>query len=284
MVSALLDMLDRLRVPAGAQPLLFSAAILRRRKLWRDQVDPDLVATLFNKRLSQAYVRQHGIATPEKLGELPTIDALPELAELPPRFVLKPVRGSSNHGVFLFENGLNVFDGKLYTRQQVIDAVKAAPLLAPGVPFLMEEFLQNWDGKPGAPNDFKFYNFGAATAFIHVIERNSGRKASLNRHWFLKPDWTPLGLTIQPTQIHSADPPPIPPCAADMLALSQRLSAGIGMFIRIDLYATTRGPVFGEFTLNPHGGKGYTPEADRWLGTLWRGDLGVSPPLLRVAG
>ncbi len=41
--------------------------------------------------------------------------------------------------------------------------------------------------------------------------------------------------------------------------------------MRIDMYATTYGPVFGEFTRQPHGGSGYTTWADGWLGGLWRG-------------
>ena len=45
--------------------------------------------------------------------------------------------------------------------------------------------------------------------------------------------------------------------------------------MRIDLYATTRGSVFGEFTPTPQGGKGYTPAADRWLGNLWQGKEGA---------
>ena len=46
------------------------------------------------------------------------------------------------------------------------------------------------------------------------------------------------------------------------------------MFMRIDLYGTTRG-ANGEFTPQPHGGKGYTIEADKWLGSLWSGIEGA---------
>jgi hypothetical protein len=47
------------------------------------------------------------------------------------------------------------------------------------------------------------------------------------------------------------------------------------MFVRVDLYASEDGPVMGELTANPHGGKGYTDFADLWLGSLWRGNTGV---------
>jgi TupA-like ATPgrasp len=178
------------------------------------------------------------------------------------------------------ENGVNHFDGKHYgNRDAIIAAVNSVRALKPGVPFLIEEFLQNWDGRPGAPYDFKFYNFGSRCAFLHVVERNSAREANLNRHWFLKPDWTPLGIKIQPGQNHCQEPLIPPPFVRELFALSQSLSDEIGMFIRVDLYATTRGPVFGEFTLNPHGGKHYMPDSDQWLGAQWRGDLGVRTPM-----
>jgi len=32
--------------------------------------------------------------------------------------------------------------------------------------------------------------------------------------------------------------------------------------------------VFGEFTPQPHGGKGFTEWADEWLGSLWEGKEG----------
>jgi hypothetical protein len=50
----------------------------------------------------------------------------------------------------------------------------------------------------------------------------------------------------------------------------------LNMFMRVDMYATTRSAVFGEFTPTPHGGKRYTREADRWLGSLWKGVEGAS--------
>jgi TupA-like ATPgrasp len=282
MANLLFDMLGKLRSAAPAGTVRFSDCLQQRREHWRAHGTPKIVRTLFNKRLSLDLARQLGVATPDTLRELPNIDALPALDTLPNRFVLKPVQGSNNRGVFLFEGGKNWLDGKRYNRQDLIDAVTADTALKPGGPFLIEEFLQNWNLKPGAPNDFKFYNFGSRTAFVHLIERNDGRNAKLNRHWFLRDDWTPLGRTIQPTQIHASEPLTLPPFAAGMLALSQRLSAHIGMFVRIDLYATTRGPVFGEFTLNPHGGKGYAPDGDRWLGAMWRGATGVEPTMDRL--
>jgi hypothetical protein len=39
-------------------------------------------------------------------------------------------------------------------------------------------------------------------------------------------------------------------------------------FLRIDFYSTTKGPMFGEFTFNPSGSRGFTEEGDMLLGRL----------------
>ena len=44
---------------------------------------------------------------------------------------------------------------------------------------------------------------------------------------------------------------------------------------RIDMYATERGPVFGEFTPTPEGGEGFTEWADRYLAYLLEGCVEV---------
>ena len=50
--------------------------------------------------------------------------------------------------------------------------------------------------------------------------------------------------------------------------------------LRIDMYATPEGPVFGEFTAWPRGGSFFTPEANEYLGRMWRGEEGAARPSL----
>jgi hypothetical protein len=76
------------------------------------------------------------------------------------------------------------------------------------------------------------------------------------------------------TQFHNTEPLVIPDCADELISTAKLLGKSVGMFMRIDLYATTRGAVFGEFTPQPHGGKGFTEWADEWLGSLWEGKEG----------
>ena len=60
-----------------------------------------------------------------------------------------------------------------------------------------------------------------------------------------------------------------------MVTQVKTLGKMLGCFMRIDMYATSRGAVFGEFTPTPHGGSGYTEWADKYLATYWKGLEGV---------
>ena len=60
-----------------------------------------------------------------------------------------------------------------------------------------------------------------------------------------------------------------------MVKSVQKIGRSVGIYMRIDMFATNRGAVFGEFTPTPHGGKGYSEFADKFLGGFWRGEEGV---------
>lgn len=62
-----------------------------------------------------------------------------------------------------------------------------------------------------------------------------------------------------------------------MLRIVSDVGQRLNIFLRIDMYATTRGPVFGEFTAYPHNGLAYTPRGDAWLGSLWTTPDGGAP-------
>ena len=78
-------------------------------------------------------------------------------------------------------------------------------------------------------------------------------------------------MKVMTTQTPETELCPKPTCWKDLVSTAKGLGKKLDMFMRIDLYGTTRGAVFGEFTPQPHGGRGYTIEADEWLGSLWRG-------------
>jgi len=244
---------------------------------------------LSGKLEGRSFMKDNGFKVPEEIGLYSNIDEIPEFSKLPSRFVLKPSSGYSAKNVFVMSDGVNLLDGKTYDRNSIMEAIRRS-YEGRGFrgKFLVEELLVNWDRKDGIPLDYKFYTFGDRIAFIHVIERNSGIDIKANRHWFMKEDWSDLGIKIQKSQELQTEPLPKPDCYDELIHTVRTVGRMLNMFMRIDMYATTRGAVFGEFTPTPHGGKGYTKEADRWLGSLWQGvegaskldyrDFGLEPP------
>ena len=70
-------------------------------------------------------------------------------------------------------------------------------------------------------------------------------------------------------------PIPRPDCWDEMVNAVRTIGRELGIYMRIDMYATNRGAVFGEFTPTPHGGNGYSDFADRYLGSFCKGEEGV---------
>jgi hypothetical protein len=60
-----------------------------------------------------------------------------------------------------------------------------------------------------------------------------------------------------------------------MIQSVQTIGKALGIYMRIDMFPTNRGAVFGEFTPTPHGGNGYSRFADEYLGSFWKGEEGV---------
>jgi hypothetical protein len=265
--------------------MTFSQRLQARRERWWAQGQLPQFSRLSGKLEGRSFMKDNGFKVPEEIGIYSKIDEIPEFSQLPSRFVLKPSSGYSAKNVFVMSDGVNLLDGKSYDRNAVISSIHQS---YDGKEFkgkfLIEELLVNWDKKDGIPLDYKFYTFGDRIAFIHVIERNSGVNIRANRHWFMKEDWTDLGIKIQRTQDLQSEPLPKPDCYDELVHTVRKVGRMLDMFMRIDMYATTRGAVFGEFTPTPHGGKGYTKEADQWLGSLWRGVEGASPLAYRDSG
>lgn len=248
----------------------FRDRIQDRHRRWEKFGRPEGLEPTLGKTLSKQFVEGKGYAVPDVHTWLEKIEDLPDFKDLPSSFVLKPVYGHSSMNVFPIQEGRNPFDGAPMTRETVIDQVKGTT----DSPFIIEEFLQNFDGKQGIPNDYKFYCFGSKIAFIQVIERNSFKDPSQNRHWFVTEDWTRLGMEVRIREFAQPGLPARPPFLPDMVSMAKDLVGSMGVFLRLDLYASTRGPVFGEFTAFPFLGGGYTPEANAWLGRMWKGKEG----------
>ncbi len=255
--------------------MLFSERIATRRQRWK--IKKPAAVAYFNKTRSVELASKFGLYPPDTLHNIESIDSLPALDDLANSFVLKPVSGSNSRGVFVVTKGIDSFTGEKFSLDYAKNRVGQIKGEAIGTQFVVEERLWNWDGSDDIPYDFKFYTFGKNVAFFHVVRRtNKG-----NEHWFFKPDCAPLNMKIQRTQEHCSRKLELPDNINDMLHLASKMGKHLNMFIRIDLYATTTGIRFGEFTPFPHGGKGYTDDAEAWLGSLWKDKEGGQFSLIK---
>ena len=255
---------------------LFSERIQdRHQRWWAQNEDVGPVKFIAEKLIGREYAKSQEAKVPELYYQCDRIEELPDFSQFPDDFVIKPSRGWSAQNVFVLQSGLNLLDGEMWTREKIVEFIMTQPMNTnPKTKIVVEEFLKSWDGDYSIPLDYKFHMFGDHISFISIVERNSNVNTKNNRYWFVDEHWQPLSGQVMKTQVHNAEPLVIPDCADELISTAKLLGKSVGVFMRIDLYATTPGAVFGEFTPQPHGGKGFTEWADEWLGSLWEGKEG----------
>ena len=129
--------------------------------------------------------------------------------------------------------------------------------------------------------DFKFWCFGSTIAHVTVMcERWKDSEggyhvdfADCDAAYAPRPTWC-----TEQTDVASGASvalPPKPRCWEARVATAQRLGAAVDAFTRIDLYATPRGPVFGEFQLL-FDLVDWNENAESAIRTHWRGREGAS--------
>lgn len=161
-------------------------------------------------------------------------------------------------------NGFNFFDKKTYTIDQLRALLQEFIDNNPKVEILVEEFVQTEEQVYMIPADYKMYLFNGEMAVFQVSQRWALKQGWINFYdetWQPLPpvrDMYPLGPKLNP-----------PKCFKEMVEMGKRLSKAYEVFVRVDFYATPKGPVFGEFTPTPGLGKHYTPYGDKLLTDYW---------------
>lgn len=280
-----LDHLDRLTLPlrrwiaerrapdpASLGHPLFSARVKDRLHRWRTLKQPNAYAAIASKLGGAEYMQSLGHEVPKLYGTYDSLANIPPFEDLPSSFVVKPMTGWKSTGVFLMRDGYEAFRKRHLSRKELIEMARASAggrQKQPNGTWIVEELLLNHDGSGEPAWDFKFYCFGPKVVVIQIVRR-TGRKASETRHWFRDPDWRPLPFQLSWDRPSSHAPLARPDCLDDMLRIVSDVGARLNIFLRIDMYATDRGPVFGEFTAYPNMGNGLTPRGDAWLGSHWK--------------
>lgn len=213
---------------------------------------------LAQKIISHPFVADLGLRVPQRLAVLDDIQDL-RSAELPETFVLKPASGWSSRGVMLLErHGDDYFDhmGLLgHSIESIAESqsgTSAPPTSKADRRWIVEELVQPSIGVGVIPFDYKFYCFDGEVALITQTDRNTGPTKVV----LFDGQFKPLRLGTDYLFAGKAKPgvPIVPLHAPEMLWWAQKLSSvADSPFVRIDLFDSPTGPVFGEFTYSPGG-------------------------------
>ena len=257
---------------------LFSEMIRKRNHEWWAGKKPVWQKELSPKIAGRDYVNNLGLNVPELYWKGDDLASIPSFERLPYQFVLKPEKGWSSNNVYCMKNGKDILTHTDHDRDSLIAALSNDKFVSENKPMIMIEELLEPEVKQhddGLPRDFKFYCFGDEIAMIHVALRKSEINKRENEHQYYTPDFKIMSQRIMEKRDQGRTPILRPDCWDEMVNAVKTIGRELGIYMRIDMYATSRGAVFGEFTPTPHGGNGYSDFADRYLGSFWKGEEGV---------
>jgi hypothetical protein len=219
-----------------------------------------------------ALARRLGLVTPAVL-------APPgPLAQLEPpaaRCVIKPVEGSSARGVAALvatEGGrwLDLLDLEAGARPWATIQRELEGLVATGrisEEFLAEELVAG-PTPLSLPYDWKLLCVGGEVVLAYGRHGRSRRGPRDARFRYFSPDWEDLGAIHKPRQIDPTIPRPHDP--AGLVSAAEAIARALPTpFIRVDLYDTPEGVVFGELTPQPGNALWFGRELDRAIGEVW---------------
>ncbi|MGB7449430.1 MAG: ATP-grasp fold amidoligase family protein [Ornithinimicrobium sp.] len=211
----------------------------------------------------------HGVSIPKVLNVWAELDDV-DLADMPETFVIKSDQGAGGRGVLplrrLPEGGFQMVGGeRTFSYEDVIARLSDKSVHAP---FFTEEILVQ-PGGGALPEDIKIYMFYGEVG--HVMLRKMPQHANLKqaRYRFLDESGADLGQDVAPGRM--IDESITPPCDLDhYVDIARHLSRAVALpFVRVDVYETTLGPVFGELTRGPGGRQAFRADHDRLLGEMW---------------
>lgn len=202
--------------------------------------------------------------------------------DLPYHFVLKPTFSSSSMGVMVLQRYLDEYHDHLRDRDLSVDQIiREQESLMEKHPnarhrWMVEDRVEDVSGDElSIPDDYKFYTFQGEIGLIHRITRAK----PADRHTYFTGDFEPFDpeekhITMVSTSLERGFEAP-PANKNPLLRAARIISREVpSPFVRVDMYNTRRGPVFGEFTLVPgtffyEDREKMSPELSAHLGELW---------------
>lgn len=222
------------------------------------------------KHAGAAFASSHGVPVPAQYASALSIDEL-DFASLPESFVLKPANGSTNRGVFALRRRLDGSFVELLSQRTVMEEdvvtgyhdLRMASQVSANV--VVEELLTKPGNSDAVPDDIKVFCFYDRAPLVMQRDMRGKTDAAGWRFKLWTPDWREIGPV---NWIQGYDGSLVAPVSGNAIVSSAlTLSMALRLpALRVDFFDTTRGPVFGEFTMTPGLPAPFTPLVDRALG------------------
>ena len=221
---------------------------------------------LDNKLNSKYFVQKLGIKV-AKLIWYGTDPALIPFESMPTSYVIKSTSGSRNEQVIPVNNGVNMFTRKPISASEIKSFFENLCTREEfkGSGIIVEEYLTAGPGH-NFPMEVKLFCFGGEPFCIQHVDRWTS-----SYYWYDK-FWNPLRDQINLLGKIGARIK-MPQNLDEIIKTGEILSKAYNSpFVRIDLYNTSEGLYFGEFTPTPVAGYArfyYTPYANITFSRLW---------------
>lgn len=228
---------------------------------------------LNNKVSAYEFARSHGVPIPQVYGDFARTEDI-DWDAAPAEFVIKMTCGTTAQAVWpLVREGDGYRDllgdpSEVLSRAELVSRVTDAVRYDDQARVLMEELLPGPSDKAlRVPPDYKLLCFHGVVGLIAVIGRTqrSGRRLASR---YFAPDGTDMGNALVDALVNPRLP--APGHLDDLIGAGETLSAAIqSPFVRVDMYDTDKGIIFGEITPDPGGNHLMREDVDRHLGSLW---------------
>jgi hypothetical protein len=222
---------------------------------------------LNHKWNAREFAAAHGVQVPQLYWSGHRLARLP-IESLPRNVVLKPSWGYGGRGAYLLAGTENLKTGDHWNRSELRDKLvrEHGPFLR--FPFFAEEMMTTEEGLYEQGSEYNVFMFGGVIGAIMCVRRH---RQSVAHYSMYTQDWTPITTPY----LFSVEPgPPQPPPAhlEELCRMAICLGKAVGTFMRVDLYSTHRGVVFGEFSSTPRSDK-VSPFGDHFFGEIWQREI-----------
>lgn len=248
----------------------------------RENIEKNIPWWVNDKLVLSKFCHENGLPFPHEFARWQHPTEI-DLRSAPDQFVLKPSVMSSMIGVMaLTRTGSDSFRESLTRRELTEEAVKTEQISVyekckykGSYKIFVEEWIKDEHPEVNVPFDYKFFCFYDKIGLVQQVDRN---KAKVGYAWF-DGDFNPIGSDHVEMDLNLVEAIPHikPSIATEMLKVAERTTKLLKTpFMRVDMFASTRGPIIGELTASPGAIaiEGYraqlTPAFNRKLGLEWQ--------------